>query len=122
MEVAKLGRLTGGVFHSPARSRSVSESAKLELRILSELDDDRLSKIRGVQLIEVELAALLVQTPYLLLLGIPGINVVSAAEFAGEMGPIERYPTCRAITGRAGLFPSRYQSDEVDYPNGNLVR
>src|SRR5262249_19720578 len=100
-----------------ARSAPEAEDhSNLRLRILTELDDDRLSKIRGVQLIEVELAALLVQTPYLLLLGIPGINVVSAAEFAGEMGPIERYPTCRAITGRAGLFPSRYQSDEVDYP------
>ena len=32
----------------------------------------------------------LVKTPYVLLMGIPGINVVSAAEFAGEMGPIER--------------------------------
>ena len=67
-------------------------------------------------------AGLLVQTPYVLLMGIPGINVVSAAEFAGEMGPIERYATARAITGRAGLFPSRYQSDHVDYPDGQLVR
>jgi len=57
-----------------------------------------------------------------LLLGIPGINVVSAAEFAGEMGPIQHYPTGRAITGRAGLYPSRSQSDEVDHCNGALVR
>ncbi len=98
------------------------EESNLHLRILSELDDDRLSKVRSVRTTEVELAALLVQTPYVLLLGIPGINVVSAAEFAGEMGLIDRYPTCRAITGRAGLFPSRYQSDQVDYPNGKLVR
>ena len=27
----------------------------------------------------------------------------------------------KAITGRAGLFPSRYQSDDVDRPNGPLV-
>jgi transposase len=106
-----------------ARSAPVAEDESgLHLRILIELDDDRLSKIRGIRPIEAELAALLVQTPYVLLLGIPGINVVSAAEFAGEMGPIDRYPSCRAITGRAGLFPSRYQSDEVDYPNGKLVR
>ena len=58
----------------------------------------------------------------MLLLGIPGINVVSAAEFAGEMGPIERYVKARAITKRAGLYPSRYQSDEVDRPDGRLVR
>ena len=72
--------------------------------------------------VEGELAELLVQTPYVLLLGIPGINVVSAADFAGEMGPIQFYTKARAITGRAGLFPSRYQSDEVDRPDGKLVR
>ena len=72
--------------------------------------------------IESELAGPLAQTPYVLLLGIAGINVVSAAEFAGEMGPIERYPNARAITGRAGLFPSRYQSDQVDRRDGALVR
>ena len=62
------------------------------------------------------------QTPYVLLLGIPGINVVSAAEFAGEMGPIKHYAKPERLPGRAGLFPSRYQSDEVDHPNGPLVR
>jgi len=106
-----------------ARSAPAAEDeSAIHLKILSELDDDRLSKVRAVRAIEAELAGLLVQTPYLLLIGIPGINVVSAAEFAGEMGPIERYPTARAITGRAGLFPSRYQSDRVDYPDGQLVR
>jgi hypothetical protein len=64
----------------------------------------------------------LVRTPYLLLIGIPGISVVSAAEFAGEMGPIRHYAKANAITGRSGLFPSRYQSDEVDHRNGALVR
>ena len=75
-----------------------------------------------IRTIESELAEILSQTPYILLLGIPGINVVSAAEFAGEMGPIEHYVKARAISGRAGLYPSRYQSDEVDHPNGPLVR
>ena len=60
------------------------------------------------------MAGLLASAPYVLLLSIVGINVVSAAELAGEMGPIERYPKARAITGRAGLFPSRYQSDQVN--------
>jgi transposase len=106
-----------------ARSAPAAEDeSNLHLKILIELDDDRLSKIRGVRAIERELAGLLAQTPYVLLLGIPGINVVSAAEFAGEMGPIDLYPTGRSITRRAGLFPSRYQSDRVDYPDGPLVR
>ncbi len=66
------------------------------------------------------MAGLLAQTPYVLLLSFPGINVISAAEFAGEMGPIANTPGDAAITGRAGLFPSRYQSDAVDHA-GPLV-
>jgi transposase len=101
---------------------AAEDESDLHLKILVALDDDRLSKAQEVQAIERELAGLLVRTPYVLLLGIPGINVVSAAEFAGETGPIDRYPTGRAITGRAGLYPSRYQSDRVDCPDGALVR
>ncbi|MEQ1830858.1 MAG: transposase [Pirellula sp.] len=55
-------------------------------------------------------------------MSITGINVVSAAGFAGEAGPIEHYATARAITGRAGLFPTRYHSDEVDRANGAVAR
>lgn len=58
----------------------------------------------------------------MLLLSFPGINVVTAADFAGEMGPIEHYVNAKSITGRAGLRPSRYQSDHVDKANGPLVR
>ncbi len=91
-------------------------------RLFIELDADRLAKLRSIRAIESELADLLSKTPYVLLLSIPGINVVSAAELAGEMGPIERYLKARAITKRAGLYPSRHQSDEVDRPDGRLVR
>lgn len=72
--------------------------------------------------LECELTEKLVLTPYVLLLGIPGISVVSAAEFAGEAGPIENYPGNRSISGRAGLYPARYQSDEVDHCDGRLIR
>ena len=80
-------------------------------------------KQKTVQINEVERdsASLLVKTPYILLLSHPGINIVSAAELAGEMGPIEHYASSKAVTGRAGLFPSRYQSDKVDR-GGNLSR
>jgi transposase len=106
-----------------ARSASIAEEpAFLHRRFFIDFDADRFSKLQLIRAIECELAETLSQTPYVLLLGIPGINVVSAAEFAGEMGPIEHYVRARAITGRAGLFPSRYQSDEVDRPNGPLVR
>ena len=98
------------------------DESSLHHKIMKELDDDRVVKLRSVKQVEGEVAEFLVQTPYVLLLGIPGINVVSAAAFAGEMGPIRYYTKPRAITGRAGLFPSRYQSDEVDRPDGKLVR
>ena len=58
----------------------------------------------------------------MLLWSFPGVNVVSAADCAGEMGPISHYASARAITGRAGLDPSRSQSDLVDHTNGPLVR
>jgi transposase len=101
---------------------SAEEAARLHHRIFLDLDADQLAKAETIRKIETELAGALTLTPYLLLLSIVGINVVSAAEFAGEMGPIERYAGARAITGRAGLFPSRYQSDEVDRRDGPLIR
>ena len=79
------------------------------------------SQDRTDHALEQDLAEILVKTPYILLLSHPGINVVSAAELAGEMGPIEHYAHAQAITGRAGLFPSRYQSDEVDRADGPLA-
>ena len=98
------------------------EPAEVLRRVLAGLDDDRLMKAREIKDVERDLASLLARTPYVLLLSMPGINVVSAAEFAGEMGPIAHYANARAITGRAGLFPSRYQSDRVDRSDGPLVR
>jgi transposase len=71
--------------------------------------------------IEQDLAGYLVQTRYVRLMAISGINVVSAADLAGEMGPISHYANANAITGRAGLFPSRYQSDQTD-TSGPIIR
>lgn len=101
---------------------SADREAALRRQLATALDEDRRQETRQIRAAEVEIAALLAQTPYVLLLVIPGINVVSAGELAGEMGPIAHYANARAITGRAGLFPSRYQSDQVDLANGSLVR
>jgi transposase len=98
-----------------------SECTEIHKRIFTDLDDERRTRLRSIRSLESDLASLLVQTPYILLLSFPGINVVSAAEFAGEMGPIANSPGDNAITGRAGLYPSRYQSDRVDQA-GPLVR
>jgi transposase len=87
-------------------------------RVWRALLEDWRAKTQQIQQVEREIASWFVQTPYVLLLSHPGIHVVSGAELAGEMGPIENYAHARAITGRAGLFPSRYQSDEVDKAGG----
>lgn len=91
-------------------------------RVWCALHDDWLAKTRQIEAVEREMAEILVKTPYVLLLSHPGIGVLSAADLAGEMGPIEHYAHAKAITGRAGLFPSRYQSDEVDRADGPLAR
>jgi transposase len=91
-------------------------------RIALALYDDRQRKTQEIQALEREIAGRLAQTPYVLLLSFPGLNVVSAADFAGEAGPIEHYANAKALTGRAGLRPARYQSAQVDKANGPLVR
>ena len=91
-------------------------------RVWHALHDDWQAKTRQIVPVERDLAGILAKTPYILLLSHPGINVVSASELGGEMGPIEHYAHAKAITGRAGLFPSRYQSDEVDHADGPLAR
>jgi transposase len=97
-------------------------AASQHLRFALALHDDRLRKTQEIQALEREIASRLTRTPYVLLLSFPGLNVVSAADFAGEMGPIEHYANPKSITGRAGLRPSRYQSNQVDKGDGALVR
>ena len=77
---------------------------------------------RKIAALEQQLASDVVQTPYVRLLAIAGINVVSAAELAGEMGPVKHYANANAITGRSGLFPSRHQSDQTDHGDGPIIR
>lgn len=90
-------------------------------RIWQTLLIDWQQKTQQIHALERDLAGVLAQTPWILLMSHPGINVVSAAEIAGETGPIELYASPKAISGRAGLFPSRYQSDKVDR-GGHLSR
>jgi transposase len=100
-----------GVDPSPARQL-----------MLETLDDDRLAKTLQITALERRLAALVVRTPYVLLMAMPGINIVTCADLAGELGPIANYANANGITGRAGLMPTRYQSDQVDHANGPLSR
>jgi transposase len=115
-------RTLQGVLAWAAQAAPGDVAAEQHRRIALAYYQDRQQKTQEILALERDLAGRLVQTPYLLLLSFPGINVVSAADFAGEMGPIEHYVNAKAITGRAGLRPSRYQSDQVDRARGPLVR
>ncbi len=99
-----------------------SELAQMHTRQWQQLNEVRRLFDEQILASEREMAGFLVKTPYVLLLSVTGINIVSAARLAGEAGPIEHYASARAINGRAGLYPSRYQSDQVDHADGSLVR
>ena len=101
---------------------STAEYSEMYHTILVHLDDERCGRLQQIAKLEQEMAGLLVRTAYVVLLSIPGVSIVTAAEFAGEMGPITNYANDQAITGRAGIYPSRYQSDKVDRCDGPLVR
>ncbi len=44
-----------------------------------------------------------------------------ASDYGAELGPISNYATSKSIAGRAGLYPSRWQSGHTDHPDGPLV-
>jgi transposase len=109
--------------HDWARTAApAQEPCQLYRESLDRLADDFLQKTKEIRGLEQRSAHLLAQTPFLRLLALPGICVVSAAELAGEQGPPEYYAHANHLTGRAGLCPSRYQSDQVDCANGPLRR
>jgi transposase len=104
------------------RTEGIVECSAMYNTIFVSLDSERCDRLGQIADAERKMAGFLAQTPYVVLLSIPGIGIVTAAEFAGEMGPIANYASDQAITGRAGIYPSRYQSDKVDRCDGPLVR
>jgi transposase len=114
---ATLTRILGWAQNAP----SPDHDADLHRHLVQALNDDRASKEKQVRSAEGDIVGLLVQTPYVRLLALAGVNVVLAGEFAGEAGPMTNYASGRVVTGRAGLYPRRYQSDQVDYASGSLA-
>lgn len=112
-----LTRILGWAQNAP----TPSPDAALHQDWFVALNGDRIAKAKQIRAVERDLIGLLVQTPYVRLLALAGIHVVMASEFAGEAGPMTHYATARIITGRAGLYPRRYQSDRVDC-SGGLAR
>jgi transposase len=115
------GRTLQRILAWAAEAGSGGELPELRQEILRALEQDRAAKRRQIARAEREMARYLVRTPYVVLLAIPGINVVSLADAVGELGPIRSYAGARQITGRAGLYPRRYQSALVDHADGPLA-
>jgi len=67
---------------------------------------------------ERKLLSLLVETPFVLLLSMSGISHVIASGIGASAGPMGLYATSRSLTGRAGLYSCRYQSDLTDRQGG----
>jgi transposase len=103
------------------KASSPEPCAALQHRLLC----DQMQLLRDlearIEAYERDLLRYLVDTPVVLLLSLPGINVVSSASYGAELGPIEHYLDAKRISGRAGLYGSRYQSDETDLTGGSLV-
>lgn len=82
---------------------------------------DLRAKQQEISHFNLDLADFLCRSPGVLLLAFPGIQVVSASDYAAELGPITNYATSKSIAGRAGIYPSRYQSCQSDHSDGPLV-
>jgi len=70
---------------------------------LDRLAEDFLQKTSEIRTLEQESAHLLVQTPYVLFLAFPGLNVVCSADLAGEAGPLDGYADAIFAFGLARL-------------------
>ena len=77
------------ILHWAAQAATPDLGAVTHRRFVLTLHDDRTQKAHQIQALERDIAAALADTPYILLLSVVGIKVVSAADFAGEMGPME---------------------------------
>jgi len=82
--------------HSAAAAAVAADTHR---QIALAYEDDRHRKNQEILALEGTIAHHLARTPYILLLSFPGSNVVSAADFAGEMGPIANYANPKSITG-----------------------
>jgi len=91
---------------SQAASDSV-EDGPLHHAIWTDLEELYQNFQRRILALERELAGDLVQTPYVRLLALSGINVVSAAELAGEMGPISPARSAVKTTFTPGMANKR---------------
>lgn len=68
----------------------------------------------NIEELEREMTLLLIQTPGIYLLSIPGISVIYASELMGELGDISRFAYPKQIMSFAGNVPYVSQSSEYE--------
>jgi transposase len=95
-----------------------SPAATTEASILHGDLDQLAFLVRRIEALEREMLTFLVQTPFVLLMSISGISHVLASAIGASAGPMQFYPTANNLSGRSGLYPRRYQSDETDRVGG----
>jgi transposase len=126
----EIARDAGSVMQKPTIDRirawtyqaaPADEGHQIHHRRACSLWKDLCFKRDEIRIFELDVASFLCQSPYVLLLAFPGINVVAASDYGAELGPITNYANSKSIAGRAGLYPARYQTSYTDYPDGPLV-
>jgi transposase len=104
--------LSRGVLRRPAeREEALLQALRFRLE-----EHDALSE--QLKRWDTMLAGYLVQSPGIWLLSIRQVNVVSAAEYLGELGPPSRYHGASQIISSAGLVPRETQSSTVEHTGG----
>ena len=74
-------------------------------------DLDRYSRLRAdVDVLDIEIGALLAETDGQILTSLPGVASIRAAAFAAHSLPIERFPDAEHLYSATGLAPAMYQS------------
>ncbi len=99
----------------------VDEGVHMHFRRAISLWKDLQAKWAEIPGFELEMADFLCRRTCVRLLAFPGINVITASDYGAELGPITNYANSKSIAGRAGLYPSRFQSSNTDCPNGHMV-
>lgn len=82
-----------------------TEDLEIELMLLKMKLDDLDRSDQNISLLEQKIEELLVQTSGVILLSLPEVGVVTAAQFTAEAGPIDQYTNARQIIKKAGTNP-----------------
>lgn len=82
-----------------------SDDLEVELMLLPMKLDKLEQANKNISILEQKIEELLVLTPGVLLLSLPEVGLVTAAEFTAEAGPIEQYTNSRQIIKKAGTNP-----------------